>query len=122
MCRDNLGIVRGQQASVPLTAGAIQGCQPPGAYAKDGYPLLIGTAGQTVAELAAPHGHGPSCREAERSGYGHRNLVALGARRGVLQWLELLMHYARMVKILEAFERVEPGMMDSLHEDQRALF
>jgi hypothetical protein len=32
------------------------------------------------------------------------------------------MHYARMVKILEAFERVEPGMMDSLHEDQRALF
>jgi hypothetical protein len=36
MCRDNLRIVRGQQASVPLTAGAIQGCQTPGAYAKDG--------------------------------------------------------------------------------------
>lgn len=57
-------------------------------------PLLIRIAGQTVAELAAPHGHGPSYREAERSGYGHRNLVALGARRGVLQWLQLLMHYA----------------------------
>ena len=25
----------------------------------------------------------------------------------------------RMVKILEAFESVEPAMMDSLHEDQR---
>jgi hypothetical protein len=53
------------------------------------YHLLIRTAGQTVAELAAPHGHGPSYREAERSGYGHRNLVALG----VLHWFQLLMHY-----------------------------
>jgi hypothetical protein len=77
------------------------------------YHLLIRTAGQTVAELAAPHGHGPSYREAERSEYGHRNLVALGARRGVLQWLQLLMHYARMVKILEAFERVEPAIRQS---------